>query len=105
MGKLIVIPEIKKIAGMNEKIIRLENIIENKMETDGLDFQNAYFVNGCKEKNGHLYQGDSRLDNGGLVDGLYYCCQYTGYCEGDFYGTLYFKTNVPGQFVAVPFRL
>lgn len=105
MGKMIVIPEIKKIAGMNEKIIRLGNIIANKMDADWLDFQNAYLVNGCKERNGHLYQGDSRLDNDGLVDDLYYCCQYTGYCEDDFYGTIYFKTNVPGQFVAVPFSV
>jgi hypothetical protein len=105
MKKMIVMPEIAKIAGLNAKIKHLAGILENKMDTDGLDFQNAYFVNGCKEKNRHLYQGDSRLDRDGLVDNLYYCCQYTGYCEDDFYGTLYFKTNVPGQFVAVPFSM
>lgn len=100
---MIVIPEIKKIAGANDKIMRLSKTIGEKIDADGLDFFHAYFVNGCKEKNGHLYQGETQLDRDGLVDNLYYCEQYTGYLEDDFHGTLYFKTNVPGQFVAVPF--
>lgn len=98
-------PEIKKIAGANAKVAHLVEVLENKMECDDLDFANAYFVNGCKERKGHLYQGECRLDNCGLVDDLYYCNQYTGYLGDDFYGTIYFKTNVPGQFVAVPFSM
>ena len=52
----------------------------------------------------HLYQGGCRLDNG-YAEEDYYCCQHTGYCEDCYYGTLYFKTDVPGQFVAVPFEM
>lgn len=98
-------PELKKIAGANEKISKLIEKLQSKIDCDGLMLENAYLVSGCQEKNGHLYQGGGRLDNSGLVDDDYYCCQHTGYCEDYFYGTLYFKTNVPGQFVAVPFEM
>jgi len=102
---MIVIPEIKKIAAANDKRDRLAKIVDEKIDADGMDFECAYFVTGCKEKNGHLFNKDGhQLDKDGLVDDLYYCEQYTGYCEDDYYGTLYFKTNVPGQFVAVPFQ-
>lgn len=97
--------EIKKIAGANQKVERLSKMLTNKIDTEGLDWTAAYLIEGCKEKDRGLYQNGCRLDNCGLVDDDYYCKQHTGYCEDDFYGTLYFKTNVPGQFVAVPFAL
>ena len=97
-------PEIKKIAGKNEAIKRLGEKLSEKIDCDRLIWESAYFVTGCKERGGHLYKDGKRLDRNGLVDGDYYCTQYTGYCEDDYHGTLYFKTNVPGQFVAVPFE-
>lgn len=100
-----IIPEIKKIAGFVSAISNIAERLKEKIDTDGMDYERSYLVSGCKEKNGHLYQHGDRLDNCGLVDDLYYCSQHTGYCEDDFYGTLYFKTNVPGQFVAVPFEM
>ena len=102
---MTIIPELKKIAGLNDKIRRLAEKASEKMEADGLDLQSAYLVSGCKVKGNHLYQDGCRLDNYGLTDDLYYCDQYTGYCEDDFYGTLYFKTDVPGQYVAIPFHM
>lgn len=102
---MIIIPEIKKIAGCNDKIERLSAIVAQKIDADDLDLNYAYFVTGCKEKDGHLYRDGHCLDNEGIVEDLYYCEQYTGYCEDDYHGTLYFKTNVPGQFVAVPFSM
>ena len=104
--KMTVIPELKKIACLNDKIEHLAKIVGEKMDVDGLDFRSAYLVSGCRAKGKHLYNKDGfRLDNSGLVDDLYYCNQHTGYCEDDFYGTLYFKTDVPGQYVAVPFAM
>jgi len=100
-----IIPELKKIAGANAKIERLAEIVGQKMDADGLDLRSAYLVSGCSVKGEHLYRNGDRLDNEGLVDDLYYCNQYTGCCEDDFYGTLYFKTDVPGQYVAVPFQM
>lgn len=102
---MIIIPEIKKIANMSSKIDRLVEIVGTKMDADGLDLRSAYLISGCKAKGNHLYKDGFRLDNSGLTDDLYYCKQYTGYCEDDFYGTLYFKTDVPGQYVAVPFAM
>lgn len=100
-----IIPELKKIAGLNAKIHRLAVIVQEKLDCEGLAIEAAYLISGCKEKNGHLYQDGGQLDNYGLVDDLYYCNQHTGYCEDYFYGTLYFKTDVPGQFVAIPFEM
>lgn len=100
---MIIIPEIKKIAGCRDKIKHLSDLVSQKIDTDGLDFESAYLVSGCRERDGHLYQGGVRLDTDGLVTDLYYCNQYIGCYGGTFYGMLYFKTNVPGQFVAVPF--
>lgn len=107
MSKMRVLPEIKKIAGAVDKINRLAKQLEEKMDCEDMDFRYAYLLSGCKERNEKLYDKDNRrLDNGGgIVDDLYYCCQHTGYCEDDYYGTIYFKTNVPGQFVAVPFQM
>ncbi len=96
-------PEIRKIAGKNEAIRRLGEKFSEKIDCDGLILESAYFVTGCKERGGHLYRDGERLDKDGLVDGKYYCTQYAGPCGDDCHGTLYFKTNVPGRFVAVPF--
>lgn len=102
-----IIHEIKMIAAANAKrdhwIKQLE--LSGKVDMDGLNLECAELIDGCKEKNDGLYRNDCRLDNSGLVDDQYYCDQNTGYCEDDFYGTLYFKTNVPGQFVQVPFAM
>lgn len=102
---MVIYPEFKKIAGMNAAIERLAQKLSMKMDLDGLNFKEAYLISGCKEEKGHLIHAGVALDNAGLVDDLYYCDQSTGYCEDNFFGTLYFKTNVPGQFVAVPFDM
>ena len=100
-----IIPELKKIASLNDKIRHLSEIVSEKIDADGLGLEAAYLISGCKVKGKHIYKGGHRLDNYGLTDDLYYCDQHTGYCGDDFYGTLYFKTDVPGQYVAVPFAM
>ena len=102
---MIIYPELKKIAGMNAAIEGLAAKLSQKMDVEGFDFCSAYLIDGCKEKQGRLFKDGLALDNSGLVDDLYYCAQTTGYSGDDFYGPLYFKTNVPGQFVAVPFAM
>lgn len=96
-NKMKIYPELKKVAALNDKICRLVDVLQEKIDIEGLYFQEATLITGCKEKNGHLYQDGVRLDNGGITDNEYYCLQYTGYCEDDFYGTLYFKTDVQGS--------
>lgn len=80
---MIILPEIKKIAGAVAKIDRLSNRLEKKTDLTGVWWNGAYLVSGCTEKKGHLYQSGGRLDNCGLVDDLYYCDQHTGYCEDE----------------------
>lgn len=100
---MIIIPELKKIAACNAKRDQIMKKVQNKMTCDDLCLENAYLIAGCKEKNGHLYKEGTQLDNYGAVNDEYYCEQHCGYCEDDYYGNLFFKTNVPGQFVKVPF--
>ena len=98
--------EFEQIAEANEQIKQLAKKLEEVMDCDGLDLGSAYFVDDCVERNDHLYNSNGeRLDNCGLTDNDYYCRQYTGYLEDDFYGTLYFKTGTKGRFVAVPFQM
>lgn len=99
-------PEIKQIVELNEKIIQLIEKLSSQIDIDGLNFNAAHFIENCEEINNHLYNSEgNQLDNYGLVDNDYYCSQYTGYCEDDFYGTIYFKTDVLGQFIAMPFEM
>ena len=100
-----IIPELKKIAGLNDKINHLAKIAGEKLDLDGLELASAYLVSGCSARGKHLYKDGHQLDNYGLTDDLYYCNQHQGYCEDSFCGTLYFKTDVPGQYVAVPFSM
>lgn len=100
-----VYPELKKIAGLNKRIQQLSENLVNKIDLGDLNLSSATLICGCSEKQGHLYHNGARLDNGGLVDNDYYCCQYDGLCEDDYFGTVYFKTDVPGQFVAIKFGL
>lgn len=100
-----IIRELKMIAAANAKrdywIERLEK--SGKVDMDDLHLESAELIDGCKEINGGLYKNGHRLDNSGIVDNQYYCRQMQGYCEDYYFGTIYFKTNVPGQFVSVPF--
>lgn len=105
-----IIPELKKIACLNSKIdylagvLRKSAYVEELEIGDALDLRSAMIVSGLHVEKGHLYNKNGcRLDNAGLVDDLYYCWQCAGCCEDDYYGILYFKTDVPGQYVAVPF--
>lgn len=101
-------PEIKKIAELNEEIEKLIEKLSTQLDVDGLDFFAAHFVKDCVEKNNHLYDSEgNQLDNDcdGPVDDDYYCLQYTGYFADDYYGRLYFKTDVPGTFIEVPFQM
>ena len=99
--------KIKHIVELSETIeLLIKELEQQGLETDGFDFRAAYFVRDCVEKDGHLYHKEGhKFDNSGLVDDTYYCNQYTGYLEDDFYGTCYYKTDEQGLFVAVPFSM
>lgn len=85
--------EIKEIAKCNSKIERLVKKVSEKVYCDDIDWQTAHLVTMSKKQ----------LEKLPLVDNDYYSDQHRGYYEDDFYGWLYFKTDVPGQYVKVYF--
>lgn len=96
--------EVKKIAKMMSQIHRLAKSLENNPDFDceGLDWSSVEFVSGLQERNDGLYQEGCRIATESFD---FYCDQSTGFCEDDYYGWIYFKTDVPGQFVRVYFHI
>lgn len=89
--------EVKEIA---KRVDQTRGFIK-KLEDEGLDIEgiewwSARLVGLDKETIQHI------KDRGGETED-YYVEQWAGYCEDDFSGTVYFKTGVPGQYVAVDF--
>lgn len=103
---MIVHKELKEIAELNKRIDLLRTklwSVDHSLFRD-CDLIGAYLVEDCYVENGHLYSKEKgKLDNCGLQMNEYYCSQYHGYSEDDFYGTLYFATSIEETFVAVPF--
>ena len=102
--KVDICPEVKKIACAVDKINRLNKKLSEKFDVEGIEWNTAELITGCSEKDGHLYKNGCRLDSGN-GETEYYVDQCTGYCGDDFHGWLYFKTDVPGQFVQVHFDM
>ena len=87
--------EIKEIAKCNSKIERLIDRLSERFDVgDGIEWNTALFVS----------MKDEDLKRLDLVDDDYYSDHHKGYWEDDFYGFLYFKTDVPGQYVRVHFQ-
>lgn len=87
--------EIKEIAKCNSKIERLIDRLSERFDVgDDIEWNTAIFVS----------MKDEDLKRLDLVDDDYYSDQHKGYWEDGFYGWLYFKTDVPGQYVRVHFQ-
>lgn len=91
--------EIKKIAC---KVAQIEHLVkklaQKDFDIDGVRWFEAQLVSGLSVKGEYLCEGDERIAK---ENGDYFVNQWTGYCEDDYYGYLYFKTDVPGQYVKV----
>lgn len=91
--------EIKQIAKCMTKIMYLiEKLEKGGFDADGIDWTSAEFVSLDKEDIRHF-------ENTNGVTEDYYVDQWTGYCEDDYFGYLYFKTDVNGQYVKVHFEM
>ena len=86
---MIILPEMKKIAGAMDKVRRLSVKLEKKTDIEGLVFNSATLISGCKEKNGCLYDSNGSLL--GSDEGEYYCEQHQGYIEDCWYGYMGLK--------------
>lgn len=90
--------EVKEIAKKNAQIKFLIDKLSNETDTEDVDWTTAEFVSLSKEDINRF-----KLSNSETEDCFVY--QRTGYVEDNFYGWLYFKTDVPGQYVRVYFSI
>ena len=91
--------EAKGIAKCVSKMYRLaEKLGERGFDNDGINWTTAKLVSLGKEDIEHF------KDTNGVTE-EYFVDQWTGYCEDDYHGELYFKTDVPGQYVRVHFDM
>lgn len=92
--------EIKKIAMLNGRLKRLIEQLEAKnsdLGCSGIHWETAKLVTLSKEEINYFKErGDETED--------YFVSQSRGYVEDSFYGYLWFKTDVPGQYVKVYFE-
>ena len=96
--------QLKKLAKLNARQNRLMDQINKREDVDAHDLclELAELITGCVERNNRLYRDGILL---GKDEGEYYCWQYQGYSEDSYYGFVYFKTDVPGEFVEIPFDI
>lgn len=90
--------EIKQIAKCMSKVDHLKKILDDKIDCEGIDWTTAHFVGLSKEDIEHFKRSYSETED-------YFVDQSVGYCGDDFFGWLYFKTDVPGQYVKVHFSM
>lgn len=98
LTEMNVYKEAKEIAKCNAKILSLAEKLSGKIDAEGLDWSSATFVSLSKEDIDD-FDPITSVTEDYLVD------QSTGYCEDDYYGYVYFKTDVPGQFVRIYFEM
>ena len=87
--------EIKQIAKKKEQIKSLVTELTNKgVDIDGIEWWSAEFVTLSKKAIEYFKSHNGETDE-------YFVDQSTGYSEDDYFGYLYFKTDVPAQYVRV----
>ena len=92
----------KRIACLNAQLARQVESMNQKIDPDGIEWNSAKLVSGFTACDGKLYYGD--LPVAEWAD-EYYVDQTQGYSEDNYYGWLYFRTDVPGQYVRVHFDM
>lgn len=93
-----VYPEVKKICSLNLKMAELIKKLSDKIDLGGVRWETAEFVKLNKQDIEYMKERYYETND-------YFTEQHVGYQEDDFYGYLYFKTDVPGQYVRVYFAI
>ena len=89
--------EVKEIAKCVAKMRGfIKKLGDSGLDIEGIEWETARLVSLDKDNIRYL------KDKWGETED-YYVEQWAGYCEDSFSGTVYFKTDVPGQYVAVDF--
>ena len=100
---MIIHAEFRELANACDNIRATAEKLKRKIDISDMGLFEVYLCKGCTERDGHLFQDGKQLDNCGVQFNQYYLQQFHGFCEDSYYGTMYFKTTTPGEFVAVPF--
>ena len=91
--------EISEIAEYVAKIKELSNKLAESFDTEGIDWFTAELVDLSDDQLKHFKDPKA---NGETDD--YFVEQWRGYCEDDFYGNLFFETDIEGRYVKVFFE-
>lgn len=100
---MIIYPEIKEFAKCFEsirKMVEMLNFDYFGFDSINIDFNSVYFVFGLSERGMYLFKGDEKIAF--MYNGCY--IEQIDVYAGCFFGCLYFKTDVPGEFVAIYFH-
>ena len=90
--------EVKEISKCVAKMgVLIKKLYEKGLDIEGIEWETARLVGLDKDTIQYLKE-----DRRGETD-AYYVDQWAGYCEDSFSGTVYFPTDVRGQYVAVDF--
>lgn len=92
----------KRIACLNAQLARQVELMSQEIDSDGIEWYSAELVSGLTVRNGKLYREDIPVAK--WAD-EYFVNQSQGYIEDNYYGWLYFRTDVPGQYVRVHFDM
>jgi hypothetical protein len=90
--------KIKQIAKVIEEVRDLVKQLSNELDTEGIDWASAEFVTLDKEDIKHFKDHNGETEE-------YFVKEWTGYSKDDFYGYLYFKTDIPEQYVRVYYHM
>lgn len=92
----------KRIACLNAQLARQVKLMNQEIDPDGINWYSAELVSGLTARDGKLYY--ESLPVAEWAD-EYYVKQYQGYFKDTYFGRLYFRTDVPGQYVRVCFDM
>ena len=92
----------KRIACLNAQLARQVELMNQEIDPDGIEWYSAELVSGLTACDGRLYSDGCQIAE--WAD-EYYVDQTQGYSEDNYYGWLYFRTDVPGQYVRVRFDM
>ncbi len=96
---------IKELGELATKINSIRERLNKIYPFDEIDWGvNAVYAD-CIIKDGYLYDSEGELlsNDGGCMDEdvPYFVNQHTGYCEDDYYGTMFIKVDEQNTFVAI----
>lgn len=91
---------------VNEVIDQLEKLSDYFDRDTGLSLEAISVQTGCVIRDNGLYDADGqKLARGKIQDDLVFVNQHVGYCEDDFYGTMYFPLgDADGTVICIPYE-